>query len=506
MIGLAAYKDRKVAVLGLARSGIAAAEALASSGAEVLAWDDSAASCHAAAERGIPLADLGTAEPKDWAALVMSPGIPLTHPAPHPIAAKALAAGAPVIGDIELLWQAETGARFLGITGTNGKSTTTALIGHILAEAGKSVAVGGNLGTAVLTLPPLEADGTYVIEMSSFQLDLIEATRFAVAILLNVTPDHLDRHGDMAGYVAAKRRIFMNQQAGDTAIIGVDDDWCRGVADALEQGGQTSPSISGAGVSPACRREPASTDRATGIAGVPPAGGRDARPTDCSTRRVIRISTERAVPGGIYVLDGTLIDHTGDAPTEIVDLKTIARLPGAHNWQNAAAAYAACRASGLAADVIVAGLKSFAGLAHRQELVATLGKVRFVNDSKATNADAAAKALGCYDAIHWIAGGVPKAGGIEPLKGFFPRIRHAYLIGSAAKQFQETLGDVPSTLSGDLPTAIRAAAAAAQTDPAAAPVVLLSPACASFDQYRNFEIRGDAFRAIVRDLVAEAAA
>jgi UDP-N-acetylmuramoylalanine--D-glutamate ligase len=213
------------------------------------------------------------------------------------------------------------------------------------------------------------------------------------------------------------------------------------------------------------------------------------------------------VPGGVYVLDGKLIDHTGAEPHEIVDLKTIARLPGAHNWQNAAAAYAACRACGLEADAIVAGLRSFAGLAHRQELVATLGKVRFVNDSKATNADAAAKALGCYDAIHWIAGGVPKAGGIEPLKGFFPRVRHAYLIGSAAKQFQKTLGStVPSTLSGDLPSAIRAAAAAAQTDPAAAPVVLLSPACASFDQYRNFEIRGDAFRAIVRDLVAEAAA
>ena len=213
------------------------------------------------------------------------------------------------------------------------------------------------------------------------------------------------------------------------------------------------------------------------------------------------------MPGGIYVLAGTLIDDTNGRASRIADLGAIARLPGAHNWQNAAAAYAACRACGLDAATIVAGLDSFAGLAHRQELVATLGKIRFVNDSKATNADAAAKALGCYDAIHWIAGGVPKAGGIEPLKGFFPRIRHAYLIGSAAKQFQETLGStVASSLSGDLPTAIREAAASAGSDPAAAPVVLLSPACASFDQYRNFEIRGDAFRQIVRDLVAEAAA
>jgi UDP-N-acetylmuramoylalanine--D-glutamate ligase len=222
--------------------------------------------------------------------------------------------------------------------------------------------------------------------------------------------------------------------------------------------------------------------------------------------RVIRISTERAVPGGIYVRAGTLIDDTDGDARPVADLGAIARLPGAHNWQNAAAAYAACRACGLAAATIAAGLASFAGLAHRQELVATLGKVRFVNDSKATNADAAAKALGCYEAIHWIAGGVAKAGGIEPLRPFFPRIRHAYLIGTAAKQFQGTLSNtVPSSLSGDLPTAVRAAAAAADRDSAEAPVVLLSPACASFDQYRNFEIRGDAFRQIVRDLVAEAA-
>ena len=294
--------------------------------------------------------------------------------------------------------------------------------------------------------------------MSSYQLDLIARTRFEVAILLNVTPDHLDRHGDMAGYVAAKRRIFMNQKPGDTAIIGVDDDWCRTVADT------TGPA------------------------------------------RVIRISTERAVPGGIYVLDGKLIDDSAGAAQLIADLATMPALPGAHNWQNAAAAYAAARACGLAVTDIVAGLASFAGLAHRQERVATMGKVRFINDSKATNADAAAKALSCYDAIHWIAGGVPKAGGIASLKPWFPRIRHAYLIGTAAREFQETLGEVPSSLCGDLDTAVHAAAAAARDDQAAAPVVLLSPACASFDQYRNFELRGDAFREIVRGLVAETAA
>jgi len=517
MIALPALRDRKIAVLGLARSGLVAAQALRASGAQVLAWDDDAATCLAAAEKGVALTDLNAADPAGWAALVMSPGIPLTHPAPHPVAARALAAGVPVIGDIELLWQAGTGARFLGITGTNGKSTTTSLIGHILTQARHPVAIGGNLGTPVLSLPQLGADGTYVIEMSSYQLDLIAETRFAVAILLNVTPDHLERHGDMAGYVAAKTRIFRNQTAGDTAIIGVDDDWCRAVADELAQRPQpTQPSWPGLS-------RPSTSSRDTVLEGqrqLPDVDPRD-KPGDDgnwvggettaaanvgATSRVIRISIERAVPGGIYVLDGQLIDDTDGHARPVADLGAIARLPGAHNWQNAAAAYAACRACGLDAATIVAGLVSFAGLAHRQELVATLGKVRFVNDSKATNADAAAKALGCYDAIHWIAGGVAKAGGIEPLRPFFPRIRHAYLIGTAAKQFQETLGStVKSSLSGDLPTAVRAAANAASADPAEAPVVLLSPACASFDQYRNFEIRGDAFRQIVRDLVAEAA-
>ncbi|MEA2756014.1 MAG: UDP-N-acetylmuramoylalanine--D-glutamate ligase [Aliidongia sp.] len=460
MIPLPAFRDRTVAVLGLARSGLAAAEALRTAGAHVLAWDDDAETRQALAAAGVALTELASLDPSGWAALVMSPGIPLTHPAPHAVAARARATGVPVIGDIELLWRAETGARFLGITGTNGKSTTTTLIGHILSEAKRPVAIGGNLGTPVLSLPTLSADGSYVIEMSSYQLDLIDRARFAVALLLNVTPDHLDRHGDMAGYVAAKRRIFRNQITGDTAIIGVDDDWCRAVADEIE----------------------------------------------ATKARVIRISAERVVPGGVYVLDGKLIDDTGADAQEIMDLRPIARLPGAHNWQNAAAAYAACRACHLDTETITAALASFAGLAHRQELVVQHRRIRFVNDSKATNADAAAKALACYDAIHWIAGGVAKAGGIESLAPFFPRIRHAYLIGSAAQQFQETLGEaVPSTLCGDLPTAVRAAATAAEADAADTPVVLLSPACASFDQYRNFEIRGEAFRGLVLDLVAEAA-
>jgi UDP-N-acetylmuramoylalanine--D-glutamate ligase len=455
MIAGLPYKDRSVAVLGLARSGRAAALSLRESGARVLAWDDSAASRDAAAAAQIPIVDLAAADPADWAALVMSPGIPLTHPAPHPVAARAAGAGVPVIGDIELLWQADTGAGFIGITGTNGKSTTTALIGHILAKAGAAVAVGGNLGIPVLELPRLGESGRYVIEMSSFQLDLIDQTRFGIGLLLNVTPDHLDRHGDMAGYVAAKSRLFARQQAGDTAIIGIDDESCRTVADTLARG---------------------------------PA-------------RLIRISAEGLVPGGIGVRDGFLVDGLHEELLAVMDLRGVATLPGRHNWQNAAAAYAACRAAGIPTETIAAAIQTYPGLPHRQELVGTLGQVRFVNDSKATNADAAAKALGCYDRIYWIAGGKAKAGGIAALAPWFDRVAHAYLIGEAAEDFAATLaGTVETSLSGDLKTAIEAAALDARRAGGPA-VVLLSPACASYDQFAHFEARGDAFRQLAKDLI-----
>jgi UDP-N-acetylmuramoylalanine--D-glutamate ligase len=450
------FHDRRVAVLGLARSGLMAAKALKASGAKVLAWDDDETARQAADQLGIEIIDLAQADPQGWSALVTSPGIPLSHP----VTARATAAAVPVIGDIELLWRAGTGAKFLGITGTNGKSTTTSLIGHVLTQAKHPVAVGGNLGIPVLSLPKLGSDGSYVIEMSSFQLDLVDETRFSIAILLNVTADHLDRHGDMAGYITAKRRIFRRQTAADTAIIGVDDDWCREIADELTKG---------------------------------PA-------------RLVRVSAERPVARGVYVVDGHLVDNTDDTARPVMDLRSVPTLPGRHNWQNAAATYAACSTLGLDASTIAAGIASFPGLPHRQELVGRLGKVRFINDSKATNADAASKALLCYEPIYWIAGGVPKAGGIASLAEFFPRVRHAFLIGSAAKDFAETLeGKVPSSLSGDLSTAVRAAAGAATSDPAEEPVVLLSPACASYDQFKNFEVRGDAFRQLVMEFVSEPA-
>jgi UDP-N-acetylmuramoylalanine--D-glutamate ligase len=460
MIGTLPFKHRTVAVLGLARSGLVAAEALAASGAKVVAWDDGEKGRAAGNAAGILLDDLAKAEPLDWAALVMSPGIPLTHPAPHPAARRALDAGIEVIGDIELLARAGTGANFLGITGTNGKSTTTALIGHVMATLGLPSAVGGNLGIPVLSLPALGPDGHYVIEMSSFQLDLINRLRFGTAILLNVTPDHLDRHGDMAGYVAAKRRIFANQASGDTAILGIDDAYVRALADELTHG---------------------------------PA-------------RLIRISAEGPVAGGVYVADGMLIDDLDGKAVRVMDLVPVPTLPGRHNWQNAAAAYAACRTAGAEPAAIARAIATYPGLPHRQELVGGLPGIRFVNDSKATNADAAAKALGCYERIYWIAGGLPKAGGITSLAPFFPRLAGAFLIGQAADEFAETLtGRAPVTRSGTLAAAIADATAAARRDGAPDAVVLLSPACASYDQFTSYEARGDAFRALARHIVEEAA-
>jgi UDP-N-acetylmuramoylalanine--D-glutamate ligase len=365
-------------------------------------------------------------------------------------------AGVEIIGDIELLGRARPQACYVGITGTNGKSTTTALIGHILAEAGRPVEIGGNLGTPALSLEPLGADGIYVLEASSFQLDLIETLAFDVAVLLNITPDHLDRHGDMDGYIAAKKRIFARQGEDATAVIGVDDAICRDIAEELRCAGKA---------------------------------------------RVVPISVTRQAPGGVYAEGGVLIDATGIRPERVLDLAEAERLPGSHNAQNAAAAYAAARSLGIERDRAAAAIRSFPGLAHRQELVGTIGGVRYINDSKATNADATEKALACYDAIYWILGGLPKSGGITSLTSYFPRVRHAYLIGRATEEFAATLGTaVPFTRSGELAAALAAAHAQGQREGVPGAVVLLSPACASYDQFPNFEVRGDRFRELVAGL------
>ncbi len=457
MIDLAPLQKSRFAVLGLARSGLATARALQAAGIDYLAWDDDAGKRQSAQQAGMRIADPLAADWSAMDALVISPGIPHTFPQPHPVATRAREARKPIIGDIELLARAVaaqgTAAKFVGITGTNGKSTTTALIGHVLRRAGRTVEVGGNLGPPVLDFAMLGGEGVYVLEMSSYQLELVEHLRFDVAVLLNVTPDHLDRHGGMAGYVAAKRRIFANQTVRDTAVIGVDSEPTRRIADELAQEGG---------------------------------------------RSIVRIAVGRAVEDGVYAIDGIL--HDGDSGFSL-DLRPVLTLPGAHNWQNACAAYAACRALGIAREDVAAGLRSYPGLAHRQERVAEIDGVAYVNDSKATNADATEKALSSYDTIYWIAGGRAKEGGIESLRPCFPRIVHAFLIGEAAEPFAATLqGSVAFTSCGTLATALEAAHDMAQREKRPDAVVLLSPACASWDQWASFEARGDAFRAQARAL------
>lgn len=453
-IDLFPFAGHPVAVLGLGISGMPTAAALVRSGAEVWAWDDNPDRRAAAAAAGIPIVDLGEADLRDTSTLVLSPGIPHTHPAPHPIAARARAAGCEIIGDIELLARAQRDAGYIGITGTNGKSTTTALIGHIMSTAGREVDVGGNLGAPALTLAPLADGHFYILEMSSYQIDLTVSITFDIAVLLNISADHLDRHGGLDGYIAAKKMIFHRQTRPRTAVIGVDDPHCRAIHDAL-----------------------VAADRQV----------------------VVPVSAGHRVPGGVHVRDdGWLIDDIDGRAAAVIDLNRVAALPGRHNWQNAAAAYATCRAARMQPAVIAACMNSFPGLAHRQELVAVVDGIRFVNDSKATNADAAARALACYAPVYWIAGGRMKAGGIAGLTPQFQRIRHAFLIGECAETFAGQLaGTVPVTRCDTLDAAVPAAFAAARADGIEHATVLLSPAAASWDQFTGFEARGDRFTALV---------
>ncbi len=466
MIPVRGFEGKTVAVFGLARTGLTAARALMLGGAEVAVWDERPESRAAAEAEGLPLVDLTTADWSKFAALMLSPGVPLTHPKPHWTVEKAKAAGVEIVGDIELFARTVNAApahkrpKIVAITGTNGKSTTTALIGHICAAAGRDTRVGGNIGVGVLDLDDMHGGAVYVLEMSSYQLDLTSSLKPDVTVLLNISPDHLERHGGMEGYVAAKRRLMLNQGKGDTAVIGVDDPWGQRICTEI---------------------------------------------TAANRRTIVPISASKAMGRGVYVLQGLLYDATGERAVEIADLLRAKSLPGRHNWQNAAAAYSAVRGLGLSAQEAADGLMTFPGLAHRMETVAHLGKVRFVNDSKATNADAARQAMSSYPKFYWIAGGQPKTGGIDDLTDLFPRIEKAYLIGEAQPAFAKVLkGKATVAECGT----IEAATAMAYADAAASgqeAVVLLSPACASFDQFADFEARGEAFRAAVAALSIPAA-
>jgi UDP-N-acetylmuramoylalanine--D-glutamate ligase len=466
MIPVRGFEGKKVAVFGLARTGLAAARALAAGKAEVVVWDEKPAAREAAQAEGFTLEDLNTADWLALSALVLSPGVPLTHPKPHWTVERAQEAGVPIMGDIELFARTVAAApahkrpKIVAITGTNGKSTTTALIGHVCRQAGRDVRIGGNIGFGVLGLEDMHGGAVYVLELSSYQLDLTSSLKPDVAIILNISPDHLERHGDMAGYVAAKKRILLNQGKGDTAVVGVDDEWCQQIVTEI---------------------------------------------TAANRRTIVPISARRSMGRGVYALQGVLYDATGERVTEVADLTRAVSLPGRHNWQNATAAYAAARALGISDHAAAQGLMTFPGLAHRMETVGAIGRVRFVNDSKATNADAARQALASYPRVYWIAGGQPKAGGIESLADLFGAVGKAYLIGEAEDAFAATLDrKVPYARCGTMDAAVRAAFddARASGDDA---IVLLSPACASFDQFADFEERGEAFRAAVHQLTAPVA-
>jgi len=471
VIPVRGFEGKRVAVFGLGRTGLTAARALQAGGAVPVLWDENAPARETAAREGFAVEDLNTADWSGFAAFLLSPGVPLTHPRPHWTVERAKAAGVEIVGDMELYARTVAATpkakrpRTVAITGTNGKSTTTALIGWVLEKAGRDARIGGNIGVGVLGLPDMHGGAVYVLETSSYQLDLTSTFRPDVAVLMNLSPDHLDRHGGMAGYVAAKRRIFANQGAGDTAVVGADDPYGQEICTSLMASGRMT-----------------------------------VRP----------ISSSRAIGRGIHALGGVLYDSTGERTIEVCDLTRARSLPGRHNWQNAAAAYATARALGLSMEDAVEGLMTFPGLAHRMEEVARVGRVRFINDSKATNADAARQALSSYPKVFWIAGGRAKEGGIADLADLYGRVAKAYLIGEAADAFAAQIGSsAPWTLSGDMARAVAQAHADAEAwarQSGEDAIVLLSPAAASFDQYADFEQRGEAFRSAVLGLKSGARA
>ena len=457
MIPVDAYRGHHVGVFGLGRTGLAAARALDAGGALVHVWDDGEKARAQAAQEGFTVTDLQGRELSNYAALVLSPGVPLTHPEPHPIVKSAREQGCPVVGDMELFALAnrhvvgENIRPVIAITGTNGKSTTTALSWCVLDHAGRAPELGGNIGRAVLGLAPPEEAGCYVLEMSSYQIDLCHTFNADIAVLLNIAPDHLDRHGGMAGYIASKRRLFDLQRAGATAIVSVDDPQCATICAQL---------------------------------------------ADSGNRNVIPISINGPVAHGVFVENGMLMDAMQGEAEPVFALAQFDRLPGPHNGQNIAAAYAIARSLGVPRDVIEMGMKRFGGLAHRLEFTAEEHGIRFINDSKATNADAAQHALKAFDRIYWLAGGRAKTDGIAALVPLMGPVRRAYLFGEAAARFAAEIGEAAQTRQFEtLDQALAAAANDAAEDGGG--VVLLSPAAASFDQYPDFEARGDAFKKAV---------
>lgn len=452
-------------MFGLARTGASAARALTLGGARVFVWDDDAHVRKDAIHAGVQPMPVSEWPWDRLRALVLSPGVPLTHPTPHQVVVVARTKGIEIVGDVELFAreirpQRTSGplAPIVAVTGTNGKSTTTALIGHVLSSSGYAAEVGGNIGKPVLDLSPPGPRTVYVIEVSSYQIELSPGLASDVAVLTNIAPDHLDRHGSLENYAAVKARLLEQVIESGRICIGVDDAISAAIYSRLGAQGRTD---------------------------------------------AIPISVGKVLGRGVFVLDGILYDADALHSSRVMDLRSVPRLPGAHNWQNAALAYTAVRPFVKDVRAIADAIANFPGLAHRLEDVGRIANVRFVNDSKATNADAAERALLCFEDIFWIAGGRQKEGGIGSLAEHLSRVRKAYLIGEAAQEFSKTLGAVPQEICGTLDKAIAAAYRDARRSNSSSPVVLLSPACASFDQFKNYEERGDVFRSLVKELASQ---
>ena len=466
MIPVQGFAGQTVAVLGLGRSGLATARALIAGEAKPLLWDDSPEARTTAEAEGFTCTDLNRhAALEGIAALITSPGIPHLYPAPHNVIARALELGVPVDNDIGLFFRSyatpdwddfDTAPRVVCVTGSNGKSTTTALIHHILQVAGRPTQMAGNIGRGVLDIDPARDGAVVVLELSSYQTDLARSLTPDIAVFTNLSPDHLDRHGGIGGYFAAKRRLFA-EGGPDRAVIGVDEAEGRYLANQIGEG-----------------------------------------PAD---DRVIRISAGQKLEGfgwSVFARKGFLAEWRRGKQVASIDLREVSGLPGAHNHQNACAAYAACRSLGVAPKLIEQAFHAFAGLPHRSQLVGERAGVRFINDSKATNVDAAAKALQAFPRIRWIAGGLGKEGGIKALLPYIGSVRKAYLIGHSARDFALELAGIPQEICETMDRAVTRAAAEAE----AGDVVLLAPAAASFDQYPSFEKRGEDFTARVKALIA----
>ena len=467
MIPVQGLTGAKVAILGLGRSGLSAARALAAGGAVPVCWDDNPAARAAAQAEGFDCADLSKAGVfDDITRLIVSPGIPHLYPAPNPVIVAAQDAGVPVDNDIGLFFQSfatlawdnfDVVPKIIAITGSNGKSTTSALVHHILKHAGRPTQLAGNIGRGVLDIEPAIDGEVVVLELSSYQTDLARNLTPDVAVFTNLSPDHLDRHAGMGGYFAAKRRLFA-EGGPDRAVIGVDEPEGRFLAGQLSEG--------------------------------------------AADDRVIRVSVDRKLTGlgwQVFARKGFLSEYRGGKQIGSIDLRSITGLPGAHNHQNACAAYAACRTLGFAPKIIEAAFHSFGGLPHRSQTVGEADGVRFVNDSKATNVDSAVKALAAFRNIRWICGGLEKEGGLGSLSEPLETVRKAYVIGREAAQFAMKLG-VEAEVCGTMDVAV----ARAVEDAEAGDVVLLAPAAASFDQYDSFERRGEDFVAQVQKHLTDA--